>query len=164
MVRLQAHWQGHYQILVTGTVWQARRCRHDQCRHDQGRHGQGTITAGSASELWDRLRDDYAELAEHERRLIERAASARSGPGLTSEDQTWLNFLRMHYENYYTIDYIRPADDVAACWQAVWRAAGEPGTLVADSPIGLRDMMRDDAGRRRSRARLAGGGERLAGA
>jgi hypothetical protein len=154
IVRLQAHWQGHYQILVTGTVWQARRCRHDQ----------GTITAGSASELWDKLRDDYAELAEHEGRLIERATSARSCPGLTSEDQTWLNFLRMHYESYYKIDYIMPADNVAAFWQAVWRAAGEPGTLVAESAIALRDMMRDDTGRRRSRARSAGASERLAGA
>jgi hypothetical protein len=70
----------------------------------------------------------------------------------------------MHYENHYKIDYIKPTDSVAAFWQAAWRAAGEPGTLVAGSAIALRAMMREDAGRRRSRARSAGGSERLAGA
>jgi hypothetical protein len=66
IVRLQAHWQGHYQILVIDKLWQARRTRHDQ----------GPITADSSNELWDKLRDDYAELAEYEKRLIALAAAA----------------------------------------------------------------------------------------
>jgi hypothetical protein len=85
--------------------------------------------------------------------------SGPDGPGsrLSREDQTSLNWLRMHYENYYRIDYVTPAEETWF-WQAVWRRDGEPGTLVADSAIMLRDMMREDQARRRSEARRAGGG------
>jgi hypothetical protein len=142
IVRLQAH----YQILVIDKVWQARRTRHDQ----------GPITADSSHELWDKLRDDYAELAEHEKRLIALAAGADDGPRMRSkEDQTSLNWLRMHYEDHYRIDHLKPADDVAAIWQATWKGSGEPGTLVSDSSVGLRDMMRDDFARRQHRALIA---------
>jgi hypothetical protein len=139
LVWIQAHWAEHYQISVIDDVWRAERKR----------HATEIITADSAHQLRDRLRDDYAELATHEQRLLGLAARAGRRPGLSTEDQTWLNFLRMHYENHYQIDCIEPAEDVAAFWQGVWRGPGEPGTLVASSPIGLRDLMRDDASRRR---------------
>ncbi len=150
IVRLQAHWQGHYQIMLIDQVWQARRCRHEQ----------GKITADSAAELWNKLRDDYAGLAEHEKWLRERAARVGAGSRLSREDQTSLNWLRMHYETHYRIDYVTPAEETWF-WQAVWRSRdGEPGTLVASSAIMLRDMMREDQARRRSQARRAAGTER----
>jgi hypothetical protein len=55
----------------------------------------------------------------------------------------------MHYENHYTIDYIRPAADADATWQGIWLGPGKPGTLVASTPIGLRDLMRDDHAHRK---------------
>jgi hypothetical protein len=71
---------------------------------------------------------------------------------LSRADQTSLDWLRMHYESHYQIDYLTPAQD-AACWQAVWRQDGEPVTLVADSAMNLRDMMKDDHARRRQASR-----------
>jgi hypothetical protein len=47
-----------------------------------------------------------------------------------------------------------PAPD-AACWRAVWCQDGDPVTLVADSAMNLRDMMKDDHARRRQAGRQA---------
>jgi hypothetical protein len=173
---LQAHWKGHYQIWLIDQTWYARRQRQDHGTLTAGSAAElrgkmkddyaelaeaekltAITTAGCDFAGCDSAHRDSADLDTAGNDL----ADGIPGPGralararLSRADQTSLNWLRMNYESHYRIDYLTPADD-AACWQAVWRHDGEPATLVADSAMDLRDMMKDDHARRRQARRQA---------
>ncbi len=60
LVWLQWHWDSHYVMQVRDGLWMARRLDHPPLI--TGDHA-GIITAGSAPELRDKLKHDFAELA-----------------------------------------------------------------------------------------------------
>jgi hypothetical protein len=181
---LQAHWKGHYQIWLIDQTWHARRQRQDhgtltaesaaelraKMKDDYAELAEAerlTVigaadgdSVDSASAHGD-LASAHGDAVSADLELVGDDLSGAPGPSramararLSRSDQTSLNWLRMHYESHYQIDYLTPARD-AACWQAVWRHDGEPGTLVADTAMSLRDMMKGDHARRRQDSRQA---------
>lgn len=71
---------------------------------------------------------------------------------LTREDQSSLIWLRMHWENFYEITF----DD--GVWKAVFNY-NPTDVLTADSPMELRDAMRDHYAEHGHRAGTAARGE-----